>query len=113
MAKLGINNLKKAVRLATSIGNEFQTALADGKFQATEAFGFIDEVAQLPDVINSRNEIAAEAKDIDSAEGQELRQYVRDELHIANEKVEDVIDAAVNWILSTAQLVVVARSVKA
>ena len=112
MSKFGVSNLKKAVRFATSVGNEFQNALADGKFSATEAFNFIDEVAQLPEIINSRAEIVAEAKDIDSAEGQELRQYVRTELNIANEKVEDVIDSAINWVLATAQLVVVAKSLK-
>lgn len=113
MSKLGVSNLKKAVRFATSIGNEIQTALADGKFAPTEAFSFIDEIAQLPDIINSRSEIVAEAKDIDSAEGKELRDYVRTELNIASDKVENVIDAALAWIFATVELIQVSRSLKA
>ena len=112
MSKFGITNLKKCVRFATSVGNEFQNSLADGKFSGIEAFNFIDEVAQLPEIINNRAEIVAEAKDIDSVEGQELREYVRTELNIANEKVEDVIDSAINWVLATAQLVVLSKSLK-
>lgn len=105
MAHLPIDQLKKAVKFGTDIGNHFATSLEDKKLTLAEGLGFATPLFQLPDLYNNRQEILAQAKDVDSAEGVELRTYVRDELKIPNELVEKTIDSGINAFLAIVELV--------
>jgi len=101
MAHLPIDQLKKAIKFGIDFGNHLSSSLEDKKITLAEGLGFATPLFQLPDLYNNRVAIIAQAKDVDSAEGIELRTYVRDELKIPNELVEDAIDSGINWFLAT------------
>ena len=105
MAHLPIDQLKKAIKFGVDTGNVFAAAMEDKVFKPIEAFGFVAPLAQLPEIINSRKEIIAQAKDIDSAEGVEIRAYVRDELKVPNELVETAIDDGIALVLATGKMI--------
>ena len=109
---VGIKNLKRAVKFAIDVTNQFIEAMADGKFTVFESFGFIDELSQIPGVVNSASEVLQEVKDLSEEEKNELTQYVVDELHIPSEKVEDVIAKSISFAFATNELVAAIKGVK-
>lgn len=101
---LGIENVKPAIKAAAEIRNVAAAALADGKFTALEAFGFVPVLSQLPAIIQSGPTILAELKDADHVERAELEAYAINELGIAKENVEQFIADALDWAIASLQL---------
>lgn len=99
---LGIENLKKVIKLVLDLQKQGQVALADGKFTLLDIPGFLDELLQIPGLINSRETIVAEFNDLTKDEIDELNAYLKQEFDLENDvteaKVEEYINIAVSLI---------------
>lgn len=101
----GIENLKKMVKFACDFTKEVATAMSDGKFQWSEAFGFIDEIMQIPGVVKSWPEVKQEIGELSLEERQALYDYLVTEFDIPNDEVEAKIEASLQWVLNTIALI--------
>lgn len=102
---LGIENLKKAVKFGIDLGEQFDKALADNKFQWTDSFGFFDELIQVPGLIKDGKVIVAELKDLDTVEKDELIVFIQEEFDIENDKAEAEIEAALKTVAGILELI--------
>lgn len=102
---MGIENLKKLVAFACAFTKEIANALADGKFQVTEVFGFFDEIMQIPGIVKSFPEIGKEIKDLTAEERQELYLYIQEKFDLSNDATEAAIENSLNFALSAVSLV--------
>lgn len=109
---VGIVNIKKAVKFGIDFANQAIKALQDKKISFLEALGFIDELSQLPGVIESGKDIVSEINDLSPEERKELHDYVTMELDIPAEKVEKVIADSVDAIISIYTLIDGIRKLK-
>lgn len=98
MGKFGIENLKKAAKFGIELGEQLSSVLEDGKLKAVEMLSFIDELMQLPGVVNAAADIKQELIDLDSAERAELSDYIKSEFDISNEKIESAIESGLDVI---------------
>ena len=100
----GIENIKRAVKLAAAFKNQTTTALADG-FQTMDIFGFIDELSQLPEVIASADQLKEELNDLSLEERKELNELVLSLDVVAEEGTEQFIADALDWAFATYKVV--------
>lgn len=100
----GIENLKKMVKFACDFTKQISEALKDGKFQWTDALGFIDEAAQLPGVAKSFPAIKQELAELDSTERAELYDYIVSEFDIPNDAVEVLVENSLSFAVSAVAL---------
>lgn len=105
MGKFGIENLKKAAKFGIELGEQLSSVLEDGKLKAVEMLSFIDELMQLPGVVNAASEIKQEVFDLDATERAELSDYIKGEFDIANDKIEIAIEAGLDVIASVIILI--------
>lgn len=109
---LGIENLKKMVKFSCDFTKQISTALADGKFQWNEIFGFFDEIMAIPGVVKSFPAIAQEIRDLTEDERDELNDYIQDEFDIPNDQVEAVIENSLSFAFSAVALVEQWKAIK-
>lgn len=100
----GIENIKRAVKLAAAFKTQTTTALADG-FQTMDIFGYVDELSQLPEVISSADQLKAELNDLTLEERTELRELVLSLDVVTEEAVEQFIVDALDWAFATYKIV--------
>lgn len=98
--KLGIGNLKNLVDVAMSIPKQIADSSADG-WQWTDAFSFTDEAFAVVRVGKTWKEIAAEIKDLDETERQELYTYFKEKFDIPDDQLEVWIEDAIEWAVIT------------
>lgn len=100
MGQFGIENLKKAAKLGIELGEQTSEVLADGKLKALEMLSFIDELMQLPGIVNSAADIKNEVLELDEADRAALNAYIQVEFDIPNEKLESIIESGLNVVIS-------------
>lgn len=100
MGKFGIENLKKAAKFGIELGEQTSEVLEDGKLKALEMLSFIDELMQLPGVVNAAADIKNEVMELDEADRAELNAYIQAEFDIPNDKLESMIEAGLNVVIS-------------
>lgn len=104
MEKFGTEAIKKGLALAFAIGKQTEVAYEDKKFTLGDIPGYLDELMQLPGVIQAGPEILDEALDISAEERTELDAWAKQNFDIANDDVEEKVDAGLDWIISTLML---------
>jgi hypothetical protein len=101
---LGIENLKKMVKLSLDLTEQIANSTADG-WQWTDTLSFIDELAAIPGVVKSWKDVSLELKDLSPEEREELYTYVVDEFDLPNDKVELFVENALLQAISLISLV--------
>jgi hypothetical protein len=101
---IGIENLKRAALLAIRFGQQIEESSKDG-FKVSDLFSFIDEFAAIPAVVESKQAIIDEFKDLTPQERNELIAYVEAELKLENKKTEEIIEAALGVMISLLTLI--------
>ncbi len=91
----GIKELKDVLKAAISIGE----ALADG-IQLGDVAALLD----LPAAIEGIKEVPAELADLDEAELEELNVFIQSEFDLPDDQVEEFVEDAITWALSTYKL---------
>lgn len=100
MGQFGIENLKFAAKLGIELGEQTSEVLEDGKLKALEMLSFIDELMQLPGIVNSAADIKNEVLELDAEDRAALNAYIQVEFDIPNEKLESIIEAGLDVIIS-------------
>jgi hypothetical protein len=108
----GIENLKKLAHLGLGLGMQISTAFEDGKFTWKDAFGFVDELMEVPGVLKNWNAIKDELEDLDAAEREELHAYIIQEFDIPNDRIEHVVEFALGVGINAVGLVDLVKSLK-
>lgn len=101
---LGIENLKKLVHFGAKLANQVATSLSDG-WQWTDALSFVDEMAAVPGAVKAIPEARKELADLTAEERQELHNYLADEFDLPNDKIEALVEHALNLALELVSLV--------
>lgn len=105
MAQFGIENLKKLIKFSCDLTKQIAVAMADGKFVWTEAFGFFNEVTQIPGIVKSFPDIKNELAELDPDERQLLNDYFAAEFDIPDDKVEVFIEHSLSVAIGIVALV--------
>ncbi len=110
MNKIGIENLKNAAKEIIEIGMTVAKATEDGKINFAEGVAIAWEAKDLVGVAKKWDEIKQEYRDLDSDEMEELKDYVENELDIANDKVEVVIEKSFGLLVAINELVIAIKN---
>lgn len=98
-----IDNVKKVIDLAVDIKAQYQEAVSDGKFTASDLFGFLDELLRLQGVIESAPAAWEELKSASHPDRTELEAYVKSK-DIAADDVEAVIASAIDLAIGATKV---------
>lgn len=101
----GVENLKKLIKFGCGFTKQVSVALEDGKFQWNEAFGFIDEVMEIPNVVKSFAEVKKELSELSETEIESLHAYLVEEFDLPNDAVEAFVENSVLFAISALALV--------
>ena len=101
MEKKGIENLKLAVAWGISLGSQIDKSLEDKKFRWFEAFGFVDELQALAELLPHIEDMAEEFRDLDTEEKNELVAFVSQEFNVAGEWAERITQVSLDTAVST------------
>lgn len=97
MQKTGIETVKKALAVSLGIAKGVHDALADdGKIKFFEALGIVGKAFDFADVINRRQQLIAEVRDLDPEERAALARWVRDTYQVPDERVETTVESSIN-----------------
>ena len=102
----GIEKLKEVGLDLVKFAVKVEDALEDKKLKFTEAIGL--GIFAVPKAMNHAGDAAtikAEIKDLSADELEELVVYIGEELDLANDSIEDVIEAALLWLAATNNVV--------
>lgn len=108
-----IDKTKKALVVLINVAEGVDGALADGQLSLSEGISIV--VGNIPgaaEVWSNRAELVEELKDLDSAEVAELEAFVAQELDLNNDATELVVEKAVSWVVSTAELGLAIKAAK-
>lgn len=110
---LGIEHLKVCVKFGIDLGEAFDTALANGKLELTDATAFFKPLMEISTAMAAGKLALPELKDMDSTEAAQLSAYVGTELNIGNDKVEEVIKKSFAVVMSMLEIYETMKAVKA
>jgi hypothetical protein len=100
--KFGIENLKKLVSFGVTIGKNISDDLQDDKFTLQEGLALLPQLMSIPDIINSKDAIISEAKDLSIDEVGELVDGIEG---ATSENVVGIIGDALTFIVAGKSLV--------
>lgn len=100
--KFGIENLKKLVSFGVTIGKNISDDLQDDKFTLQEGLALLPQLMSIPDIINSKDAIISEAKDLSIDEVGELVDGIEG---ATSENVVGIIEDALTFIVAGKNLV--------
>lgn len=110
---LGIETLKQTALTAIKFGQKLEDALADGKLSWGEGLGLAFGVA--PDVfklVPKASLIVTEYKDLSDEERVELVAYIKDELDLTDDAVEEFVEEGFALLSQLDRFITTARKAK-
>ena len=96
----GIESIKDALKTLIKVGTTVEGALEDKKINFFEAIAIAKNSIGLWGVIKDFSNIKEEFLDLDGDEKQELIEYFADELDLANDKVELIIEQCFDFVIN-------------
>lgn len=110
----GIDKLKDVGTDLAKFGMKIEEALEDKKLSWSESLGIgVFAVPKVVKYIGDAEQIKNEFKDLDAAETDELVTHISDELDLAADKVEAVLEAGLDVIASLNTLRVTVKEARA
>ena len=107
---LGIENLKLVAKFGITLGQDAARILADGKVTAIEGLSLLPDLMGISGILSAKDDIAAEFKDLDTAERAELNAYIASEFDLANDVLEAKIEKSIAAAISILDLVSVFKA---
>lgn len=109
--KAGVSELKDVLAFGLALGMSVDQSLADdGKISLADLPKFLTAFMKAPSAFTGADKLGGELRDLDAAERQELQDFVKAEFHIANEKLEEVVEEALAAALSVARVVAILKA---
>ena len=98
--KLGIEKIKNALISSITLGEKIEKNLSDdGKLSWAEALSIgVSSVGDIVKIAQSAKEIKAEFLDLDESEKQEIKEIISNELDLENDKLENIIEKAFDFL---------------
>lgn len=103
----GIENLKKAVSFGLKLGTDVGKSLEDGKLTWDEYPVLLGDLMGAGPVIATGKDLKNEINELDETEAGELRDYIKQNFDIEDDKLEAKIEAAINAVASLYDLYLV------
>lgn len=105
--KLGVDNLKLALVAAINLAEKIEDKYSDdGKISLGEALSVgVGSFTDIVKVVKSGKQIKAEFIDLDDVEKEELIVLIKEELDLTNDKVELIVEKAVELLVSLDELI--------
>jgi hypothetical protein len=100
---MGIEELKDVVFSGLKIGE----ALSDG-IQVTDVAALVS----LPEAISGISDVPAEIADLDEAEAEELKRFVKDNFDIPDDSIEEFVEKAVAFVVQAYGLFLAFKDIK-
>lgn len=100
----GIEKLKEAALFTISFTEALDKRLEDGKMSFLETITLGAKLKDLPSIIRNGPEISQEYMDLDSSEKEELVEFIKEELELSNDRVEDLIENSLSVLASLSGL---------
>jgi hypothetical protein len=91
----GTKELKELVKFAIEMGEAVDKALVDKKFTVDELGLLIAPLMQIGPAFEGLDQVGGEIKDLSEAELAELSAFVKEELDLENDKVEAIVEKAI------------------
>lgn len=102
---LGIENLKNVAKFGIELGEKTASILEDGKVSALEALGYLPVLLAVPGIIEHKDDIIAEFKDLSKDERDELNEFIQDEFDIADDELELKIEKSLTAAVAILDLI--------
>lgn len=84
--------LKELLKFVIELGEALDKALVDKKFDITELGLLIAPLMQIGPAFEGLDKVGGEIKDLSEAEQLELVTFVKDELDLQSDKIEEVVE---------------------
>lgn len=107
MEKLGIQDLKEVLEFGLGFGTAYQAAIADGKFDWSDAIHLIPLAQKAGPAIDNVQAVVEQIRDIDAEERAELEAIV-EKFDLPSERLEKLIEASLRSVLAVGELVALA-----
>lgn len=91
-----MKELKEIVCFAVCLGNALGKSLKDGELTYGDSMNFLDPLSKLSEAVDGAENVVQEIKDITEEQTAELIDYVKDELDLPQEGIEEVIEAGLD-----------------
>ena len=102
---LGIEHLKTVAKFGIDLGEKTASILEDGKVSAMEALGYLPVLLSVPGIIEHKDDIVNEFKDLSDAERTELNLYIQEDFDIADDDLEVKIEKSLAAAVAILDLV--------
>lgn len=107
---LGIENLKTALAGAIELGNAIDKALADDKFNFSDAPLFMSAFPAIAAAIKSAREAGKEIGDVDQFEREELKTFIKDRFDLTDDILEARLESGIDALQKIAEAIFVSVS---
>lgn len=92
----GTKELKELLTFVIALGESLESALADKKFEMAELALLMPALMKAGDAFTGLDKLGGEVKDLDEAEMADLVAFVKNDLDLANDNVENIIENALD-----------------
>jgi hypothetical protein len=99
METLGIQNIKEVVKFVIELGEGIDRSLADKKIDFQDIGNLLLAMNYAAPAFDDIGKVVPELKDMDESEKQELKDYIKSEFDIANDKLEVTIEKALAVVI--------------
>lgn len=97
-----IDKLKKALAFGIRATVKIDEVTQDGWQWIPDTVALVPTLIEIPGLLRDGKEIWEELQDVDDAEKEELRVFVKENFNIYDDELEGVIESVVDWFYQTA-----------
>jgi hypothetical protein len=105
-----MKELKEVLCFAVCLGNAVGESLKDGELTYGDAMNFWEPLSKLDEAADGIESVVDELKNMDEAKAAELVLFVKDELDIPQDGIEEVIEAGLDLALGVSKFILLCQS---
>lgn len=105
MASVGFKETKEVLDFVIPIVKGFTQINEDGKVEITELVVFLPALLKLKEAIEGVDQVPVEFKLATPEEAEDIKQYLRDTLDLADDKMEEFIEDSFALVLDLFKLI--------
>ena len=102
--KFGTKTIKKAIAVGIDISHSIVKALKDKKFTFFETVGVASKAFPIAEIIREREAFLNELSELSEDEKKELKDWVKQEYDIPDDRVEQTIEKSITALLNITDL---------